>query len=186
MYFRSCIVLINFVFVHQNSFILQALLCITFVLFSFTKLLCWVTCRILVPQAGIKPMSSEVEAWAVLAWTTREVLHLFLFLVRFIYRGCAALAPVGGPSPAAARGCGRAPPAAEQSKGASVRRLLVLQSVGGKPWASEAAAGRQWGHVGPDVPWHVGYSWTTSCTGSGFLTPGPPGSSYSRLSSVLN
>ena len=60
------------------------------ILFLFTKLLYCVTCRVLVPRPGIKPMSPEVEAWTFLDWATREVLHFFFFfffLIRFIYFG---------------------------------------------------------------------------------------------------
>ena len=35
---------------------------------------CHVTCRILVPQPGIKPMPSTVEAGNLNHWETKEVL----------------------------------------------------------------------------------------------------------------
>ena len=161
MYFRSCIVLINFAFVHHNSFILQALFCITFVLFSFTKLLCGVTCRILAPQPGVKPMSSEVEAWAFLDWTTREVLHLVLFFsrvylswlcsppsCRWAFSRCGAWVREGAPCCRAEQGrlSAAAPRAAERGRQARGPRKLRLAGSGGT-WAQMFPG--VWGVPGP-------------------------------------
>ena len=45
----------------------------SFFLFFFFFWLCLTTCRILVPQPGIKPMPLAGEVWSLIHWTAREV-----------------------------------------------------------------------------------------------------------------
>ena len=40
---------------------------------------CWMTCRTLVPQPGIKPMRPAVEAWSPGHWTAREFPSTYCF-----------------------------------------------------------------------------------------------------------
>ena len=51
-------------------------------LFSFFFLFfwsCWMTCRTLVPQPGIKPMPPAVEAWSPSHWTAKEFPSTYCF-----------------------------------------------------------------------------------------------------------
>ena len=43
------------------------------------------TCRILVPQQGVKPAPPALEAWSLNPWTTRDILEASLIFKKSLH-----------------------------------------------------------------------------------------------------